>query len=285
MSDRLTRRIGALSRDTATVPMPSGAAIRDRGERRGRRLVVVSTVAVFAVLVAVGAGAYTLVDRRGAAPAPPGGSPTPTPTASGPAQASPSVTSTRSVPPVTSIPASAMLRLSDLKLGTWEPQLQQMAASDLVKLRVCNEGYPSDGLRTANRRMAATTSILVQGTDVANDIEEQLFGYRSDGAPQFMAELRSQISRCPGTVSETTKRWTVIADNLGGDESALIEVRQLCRYLDDQPPRERARYVAVVRVGNLIVILADHAWECGGGQENTVRQLMPKALQRATAVR
>jgi hypothetical protein len=289
MSDRLTQRFSNLSYDTATVVMPPGAAIRRRGDRRTRRTVVTSALAVAAVLVAGAAGTSVLVDRRGAAPLPaesPSVSASPsTSTAGSPSAAAP----TTAAKVITSIPASAMLQRSDLKLRAEEPtQYGPRSPSELTKLRPCGSAFASDALRTATRGVGGTATLSAAmertGTGIYGGVDEQLSAYRQGGARQFMTELRDQIQRCPGQAGLRTNRWTVVDEDLGGDESLLIERAFLYTFDESVPVQEFKQYVGVVRAGDLIVVVGSDGWETPTGFEVIVRHFMPVAVQRAATL-
>jgi hypothetical protein len=109
---------------------------------------------------------------------------------------------------------------------------------------------------------------------------EYLATYRSDGAHRYLDQLRHALDRC-GATSGPDGQWTVLATGVAGDESLLLRLRQ---HIDYGGPTIKDTFLAVIRVGDALVVLADTGWEASGGDEVVVRQLMAAAVHRASTV-
>ena len=179
-----------------------------------------------------------------------------------------------------------MLQRSDLKLGDHEPlEYGPREPAAPTTLAVCGEPYPSDALRTARRSVRGTASLSremeLRGTGRYGSVEELVGVYRDGGAAQFLAELRDQLRRCPGTPDEG---WAQVGGGLGGDDSLLVR-RTFQQARGGNPPTTMNQYVGVVRIGRVVVVLASVGWEAPMGFEQIVRALAPTAVSARRAAR
>ncbi|WP_412539644.1 hypothetical protein R8Z50_27920 [Longispora sp. K20-0274] len=290
MSENLTDALGGLAHDTESVLMPEAAAIRRRGTRRTWRTTIVAGVGVLALVGGVAFGVTTLDDRRGVVPAPPGAtasaSPGATPTTA------PSASPTPGRPVDTSpIPDAAMLRVADLKLGPATAKIDPEPSDGYgaMALSVCAGGFGSDAQRARDRRISGVAALPEaleqQGQGILTTVQERVLVYTSGGAAAFLGEVRDQVGRCPGSADAASGAW----ENLGsaglGDESVVLRNTRMSRGMPDQPAVEQRTYAVLVRVGDVVVVVADLGWESGDGHEQVTRTLAEVAVRRAAVLR
>jgi hypothetical protein len=97
-----------------------------------------------------------------------------------------------------------------------------------------------------------------------------------------MERLRDDLTRCPGALTAANGRWTLVGTGFAGDESMVIRQSQS---VTRPQPHQSDSYLAVVRVGDIVVIVGDLGYEDASGQESTVRGLVPAALSRVAVLR
>jgi hypothetical protein len=259
------------------VRLADAAAVRRLGDRRTRRQVLGAGLAVAAVLAGAAFGLPAV--RDGDRPQP--GAPTTAP---------PTVTPTPPTPPpapvpgeMPDIPDAAMLRAEDLGGGD-PPPAESVFWPHLQPPKPC-AGAPSasDRLRETQRAITDMTG-SGETPERPTVFLEYVARYRPGGAAQYLAELRDAIGRCPGAVGNGNGRWTATNAKLGGDDSLLIRLTRNVPGLGGQTARQTV-YVAVARLGNAVVVVADLGWEGGNGHEPRVRQLTTAALHRAEIIR
>jgi hypothetical protein len=174
--------------------------------------------------------------------------------------------------PQESIPDEAMLQPDDLHGATPEP----VAGDSWPALRPpqpCTDGpYPGAGLREADRAVQALVGVGERPTVVVAHVAT----YRDGGAHRYLRELRRAMAACPKPGTHDP-RWTVLATGVAGDESMLLEFREYVDYAQTW----KSTYVAVARVGRVLVVVADAGWETGSGHQGLVRKLSTRAVSRA----
>jgi hypothetical protein len=190
------------------------------------------------------------------------------------ASASPSASVSAS--PATAIPGAAMLQPEDLR-GV----VPERPAADVVPYlrppRPCGKGGSSDRARLA----AAAISVVYPLPALDDEPEhptvllELVMRFGGEGPAQYLAELRDELTRCAKGADGT--RWQVISD----DGTSLLFAVTKPQELPDGGTAPHTVPVFVARADSGVVVLADLGWESGGGDEKVVRQLAPRAVERA----
>jgi hypothetical protein len=230
---------------------------------RARSPVSLDTAALPGRALSVLAGTGTAHDRRTPLPAPE--------TASlsivGPAFAAP-----------TGIVDAAMLQPADLH----DARTGTLADASWARLRPPRPGggdaYPSTALRRCER--AVTAVLAVHQTPTV--IVEYLAVYRSDGAHQYLRELREALAACRGDDGHGG-RWTVLSAGLAGRESLRLRFQESFEYAGETITKDT--YVAVARTGRVLVVVIDAGWESGNGHRELVEELITPAVGRAGILR
>jgi hypothetical protein len=258
------------------------AQVRRRGAARRRHQVLAGVVAVLVALVGAGyalaptpqggPGLPATVSPSAAdrsTPAPPTGSP------SEPLSPSPSHPTSAAT---TAIPDELLLRSADLGGAQLEESSFEYWRDDgRIPPRPCaGDGYPSDAHRAADRLVQATTGQLATGLNV---VVEYVAVYNANGAQAFMTELRVALTRCPGQGTVASPTWTGQGPVNVGDDSLLIRHRRFGGY-DGNPGTRTDGYLAVVRTGRVILVLASVGWETSSGDAATARTLATVAADR-----
>jgi len=253
----------ALADGVSRVELMTPAQVRRRGAARSRHQVLAGAVAVLVVLVGAG---YALAPRPQGGP---GISATTSPATGSPV--SPSAAPT-------AIPDQLMLRSADLGGAQLDESTSGYWHDDgRIPPRPCpGNGYPSDANRAAERLVQATTGQLATGRNV---VVEYAAVYNADGAPAFMTELRAALAGCPGRGTVASPTWTGQGGINAGDDSLLIRHRRFGGY-DGNPSTKTDGYLAVVRIGRVIVVLASLGWEISSGDASTARTLAKVAADR-----
>jgi hypothetical protein len=138
------------------------------------------------------------------------------------------------------------------------------------------DAYQSDVLRRTDRAITATYTVADRPTTLL----EHVSTYRRSGAADYMAELREALSGYHGCV-EPTRRWMAVDDDLAGDESVMLRLREFRDESGGPARRLWTSYLLVARVGTGVVVLGDLGWAGGDGHEAVVRRLAPAAVCRA----
>jgi hypothetical protein len=103
--------------------------------------------------------------------------------------------------------------------------------------------------------------------------------YDADGAKTFMTELRAAVSRCPGDGTPRSPTWAGLGTVNAGDDSLMIRHTRFGGYHGD-PAIKTEQYLAVVRIGRVIMVLASLGWEISSGYVTSARELARVAAQR-----
>jgi hypothetical protein len=173
------------------------------------------------------------------------------------------------------IPDAALLQLQDLHGATPTPVTDDYWAALRPPQPCADRPYPSTALRRADR--AVTALIGVDGAPTV--VMAHVGTYRSDGAHQYLRQLRRALAACDG-LDQDDVRWTVRATGVAGDESLLLSRRTYIDYADSY----HNTYLVVARVGHALVVVADTGWETASGHEALVRELSVAAVRRAAVL-
>jgi hypothetical protein len=266
----LERVYATLAQEADTVLLTTSQALRGRADWRTRVRLAAGCVLVVAVVGATTVGAqWALRAGRGTLPGPGAGpnagveSPSPAPTTSAPSSPAATGSPSRTKPAPTTIPNSAFLQLADTN-GDERPT---EVPSDNMLPSLCGAKYPSDSSIQARRSMHIVywAHQHPAGTVPDGTFAETITTYRSDGAVQFVAQLRAAVTACPTqTRNGTTYRHRLLSGSAYGDESILIEMRSPTRDPYGQPiGGDDVRLISVVRVAGVVMVLYEQGWEAG----------------------
>ena len=162
-------------------------------------------------------------------------------------------------------------------------------------VRPCATGsHPSDSqlMRARPASGMAPPEGVPAGLGHPDVIREYVAQYRSTSAASTaMAEVRADVSRCPGKAGRADApgewMWTAIQTGFAGDESVLIRLDALTfRYNGSGgPPCCTSYYLAGVRQADLLVAVTSTGWELQGGSVETATRSAALALTYARALR
>jgi hypothetical protein len=185
-------------------------------------------------------------------------------------------------PDTSGIPASALLQPSDVRSAKPE-RMEDGDRGHLRPLRPCGDkdAYPSDDSRTAAVAMSFYLEPDATGTSPAV-VVEFVGRHAPGGAADQFDQITEALRRCPGSLAENKRRWTVLDTDVAGDESVLVRIDERFSYGDEEPSTV-SDYAAVARTGDMIVVVTDTGWENIDSSEKLVRDLIGKAVRRAGA--
>jgi hypothetical protein len=238
---------------------------------------------------------------------PPAGSAAPTTSvASTPPTASPSAASTPTAtaspePPVptfalTGIPAvtaDRLLRVADN--GGKPPQAGVTAvppgfiAGELSP--PCATAAPNEAMLA--ERVSISLPYRAHDTNISPDndvlfdgaVNEILSRYQPGGGAQFLAAWKAAVPACPHedfAATRTVSDHVVVGTGFAGPDSILV--RTISAGSPDQPYSDpHTSYVAVIRSGDVIILLSFAGYEGGSASRIDVDRLIGAALARATA--
>ncbi|MFI6782200.1 hypothetical protein [Micromonospora sp. NPDC050276] len=244
-----------LFQDTEHLRWAPTEQVRERGRRRTRQTRIAATLAGLVTVALLATGAVALADGQEGAPTPvlpATGSPTPTPTPSatptpstrdtpGPPPSSPSTTSgsPSNGSTSTAIPATAMLRLTDLPAGFTMTEGDIDGDWSLESVSIYCRDAPS---WTSNGRLAQRT---VSFDSPTASMIQRVVRYSRGNAAVEMDGVRALFTDC--IPRGATSSMSVLADGLGaGDESLLV---------GSDIEGVRSRWL-VVRQGDLVAQIA-----------------------------
>jgi len=137
----------------------------------------------------------------------------------------------------------------------------------------CAEGaYPSAVLCRSSRAVSAMVG--VDGT--LNVTVEHVGVYSSNGARRYVRDLRRALDRCRGM--DVQGSWKIIDAGLAGRHSLLLRLRQETDHAGRTATR--TTFVAIARVGRVLVVVADIGGDAGDGRSELVAELISPALRR-----
>jgi hypothetical protein len=169
-------------------------------------------------------------------------------------------------PPITDIPEAAFLQTKDLGKGGY---LVDGPAETTDAISPC-WGAPlrSDSLRVVREEVVGTYRFVAR-YDTVNKrpvpdgpVNEVITSYRAGGAVAYLDEVREQVARCQKevvdqpfldkTVAVTWTR-TIVAENIGGDESLIWRRRSSGIYAGRR--HETNDMIAVIRLGDVAILI------------------------------
>ena len=103
--------------------------------------------------------------------------------------------------------------------------------------------------------------------------------YQAGGAGAALDEIKAAVGRCPEAAGERELRWKV--EKAAADTLVLTAVGDMA--IADLK-FDHTTAVGLVAVGDALVLVADAGWENRSGQLKVVRELLPKAVDRAKAL-
>jgi hypothetical protein len=278
MSEQLDRLFAAAGNRADTVSLAGAAAARQVGTRRRRARIGTLLVACALVVAAIPIGVSQLGARRGAAPLPPAASASPAPTDG----------ASRSAPPVepSSTAAPDTPRLPDPCSSTpaqCYPPVRHWYEEHLPA-PCAQPNHPSDALIVV-RDADAKYTFVPDSNEGATLYSATLTRYRDGGAAQYMAEVRSALSRC-GSVTRTnpdvpSQKTTltyrrVSSGALGGDDSLLV-TRSYRYVTEGQPATNPVFPIGLIRVGDVVAVIFDHGWEGAPTSQRRFDEIVVKA--------
>jgi len=175
-----------------------------------------------------------------------------------------------------SIPDAAMLQPQDLHGATPTPVTDDYWAALRPPQPCADRPYPSAGLKLADRAITALIGVD-RGPTV---VMEHVATYRSDGAHQYLQQLRRALAACNG-LDKDGVLWTIRATGVAGDESLLLSSRTYIDYADSY----HYTYLVLARVGSALVVVADTGWETASGDEALARELGAAGARRAAVLK
>lgn len=172
------------------------------------------------------------------------------------------------------IASSALLQPGDLGGAKLAP-LPEGQSAHLRPARPCNTRYPSDATRTAAVAMRAQ---VTTGTNQTPLIVLQYVGLHPGKATAAFADIAAALRQCPGSLKSGQHKWETVGTGIAGDESMLLRVSERFEYGGSEVTTTTP--VVVARVGDYVTVVADLGWETASGDEQYVRQLAAKAVER-----
>jgi hypothetical protein len=142
--------------------------------------------------------------------------------------------------------------------------------------------FPSDRHRLAGRAVSIASAEPESG-----GLHQVVVRYAPGRAAQLMAEARRVLAACTagyrpaGTDEAWTRRYRLEAQGVAGDDSLLV--RQVDT-LDQQPGREWATLVSIVRVGDAVLTTSSEVGE-GAVDLALARTLATTGARRAACLR
>jgi hypothetical protein len=271
----LERAYATLAQEADTVLLTSSEVLRGRADRRTRIRFVAGCAVLALVIGGTTVGARWALQAsgppQGPAATPSGEGQSPAPTAS--ASTSPATTATptnTAAPKQGPVPDRAFLQLADTN-GDERPT--EVSGENMLP-SLCGAKFPSDSSILTRRTMHITywKSRQPAGTLPDGTFDETITSYRSDGAVQFIAQLRAAVATCATETSNgTTYKHRLISGSKHGDESILIERRYPARNdAGELVGGDEVRLVSVVRIGNVVMTLYEQGWEAGWTAEPAV---------------
>jgi len=164
------------------------------------------------------------------------------------------------------IPGRAMLQASELH-GATPSTLDDNSWGHLRPPEPCADvPYPSAALCRSSRSIAAAVGV--------NVTVEYVGVYWPNGARRYVHDLQRALDTCRGVDGQG--RWEIIETGLAGRYSVLLRQRA------DRAGRAATRdtFIAIARLGRVLVVVADVGGEAGDGRRELVAELISPALRR-----
>jgi hypothetical protein len=112
-------------------------------------------------------------------------------------------------------------------------------------------------------------------------VVEYIAVYHSNGAHRYLRDLRRALETGHGA-GDRPGRWKILAARVAGPDSVLLRLRADIEYAGEAITRDT--YVAVARVGRLLVVVADAGAERSTGHRGLVEELITPAVRRASVL-
>lgn len=288
MPDEFMRLFAVAGERADAVSLAGAAAARQVGTRRHRVRVVTLLTVCALVVAAIPIGVSQLGGRRGAAPWPPATSPSAPPSAApsgGPSQPAPSREPCSSAPVQCQTPPPHPCSLTPAQC--YPPA--RYWYDERLPAPCTQPAHPSDALivkRDSQERIAAYDLDQPSATKYLVTLTR----YRTGGAAQYLAEVRSALSRCTTVTrnSEFTTQKTTLTyrrvgtGTLGGDES-LLASRSYKYVVDQDPPTYPVYLIAIVRIGDVVAVVYDYGWEGSPSPRNRFDAFVEEAMAELRA--
>jgi len=265
VSDRLSSAFDSLRGQRPPIPFARPEAIRRRGRQRAVRQAVAAGFAVLVVL-AGSVGLATAVLYRGSGPSyPPGGTPSATTAPSTSPTPSPSAvpSPTGSGGLATASPvdlASLLLRPADLGHGSWQvsPPYEPFDSADLWYWHGACTAYRSGDYPSLRRMEQVETTGFRKGEQY---VHQHLTRYAAGWGVRAFDDTRLVLRTCAGTASPrpvppVSPYLRTVETGFAGDEAVLVLETTFAFGAESQPLTPSSRLIAVVRVGDLLTLLA-----------------------------
>jgi len=287
----------SLVRESDSVVLPPPEVVRGRADRRARLRVAVAVVGAVVAVIGTAAGAPVVLGSQrtpvpGDTPSPTvehttPSTPQPDATTSPSTATSPSATTSTSAarPAPTSIPDRAFLQVADINR---EDAIKDVPSDEMLP-PLCGARYASRSSLQARR----TRNIIYQAAPMKQGVipvpdgvfDQTITTYRPGGGASFMTELRRAVGGCPQeTINGWTQRYRLISGTSRGDDSLLIERTYPARDPEGRPTgRQEVHFVAVVRIGDVVMVLYEHVWEHGSADRAVVDRFTATAVSRLRA--
>ncbi|MEJ3745804.1 hypothetical protein WEI85_21240 [Actinomycetes bacterium KLBMP 9797] len=177
--------------------------------------------------------------------------------------------------PQPAIPDAALLQPDELRGATPTPVTGDYWSAMRPPQPCTDRPYPSAVLSRADRAISA----LIGVDDAPTSVMEHVAVYRSNGAQQYLRQLRRALAACGGHDKDDVL-WTVHATGVAGHDSLLLSRRTYIDYAESY----HHTYLVVARTGRVLVVVADTGWETRSGHEALVRELGAAAVRRAATL-
>jgi hypothetical protein len=263
MSNQFDSRFEPLRGQSPPVPFAPAAAVRRRGRQRAHRQAVSVGVAVLAVAGLGGGGLAVATGLPGPGPVVPTGPALTGPALTGPALTGSPVPPSPTTPAVTAIPAEWLLTQDDLAGEGWVETTHELFDSDPPWYwgSVCEALGIEDNSSSLRQRLDLETASWVNDERPVRlrvDQVVELFE-RPEVAATNLDDVRRVLDRCSWTPSPGADQagtgFHILAEDLAGDESMLVEVRHYFFEGETIAPEPLLGFVAVIRVSGTVTTL------------------------------
>jgi hypothetical protein len=136
------------------------------------------------------------------------------------------------------------------------------------------DAYASAAARHGQRAVSAVVIVGATSTFMV----EYVATYRPGGARRYWRDLRRALGGRHG--DEQDGRWTVLASGMAGRDSMLLRLRETVERAGRTVCRDT--YVALARVGRLLVVVASPGRDAADGHREVAENLIRPAVRRAS---
>jgi hypothetical protein len=124
---------------------------------------------------------------------------------------------------------------------------------------------------------------------IPNDtFHETIATYRAGGAARFMRELRTAVDACPvnryegGCHQSEVGTYALGRAPAHGDEAIVVRITYPQVHNDGPTGRQASRLYLAVRIGDAVMVLAQHGYEFAVVEPETFHEIGRRAVQRLT---